>query len=366
MHMDKVLSNPLKKSEEQKGNKILERIKKHYKEYFIHAIKRKWLEIPEDISHREIGFGYLKKVDDRNLSFDSDKDYLRWVLKKTPFHIYKSLSYMEYPHSIGGSQQKKIFKREIAFDIDVHRVKKCTHRDEGWICKYCLEEAKNQAFILIDEFLIPDFGLSKNDLRVVFSGNRGYHIYIKPQDREIRDTIEHWNRYQRRYLIEYILGKNLSLNYVGSGWKKRILNNIKNKQLRSQLSNHDNWKKIIDKKNEREKNRIINLINSIKNRLELDEKVMEDDIRLLRVIGSLHGYTGFMVREVKYNSLEYFNPLDHAIFSKFNKEYYNVKINQKIDSLRIKDRLYTYRSREIPVSMLLFLFGHGVDFEILD
>ncbi|XQN74897.1 DNA primase catalytic subunit PriS [Methanothermococcus sp. Ax23] len=346
--------------------KILDEVKKHYKEYFIYAIKRKWLEIPDEIHHKEIGFGYLKKVDNRNISFDSEKEYLKWVLENAPFHLYKSLSYMEHPDFIGGASQKKILKREMAFDIDVHRVKKCTHEDDGWICKYCLEEAKNQAFILIDEFLISDFGLSKNDLKIVFSGNRGYHIYIKPQDEEIKNTIEHWDRYQRRYFIEYILGKNLNLNYVGSGWSRRILNNIKNKQIKTQLSKTKNWKQIIDKKNENDKNKILSIIENTKNRLELDEKVMEDDIRLLRVIGSLHGYTGFIVKEIKYNSLEYFNPLNHAVFSKFNKEYYNVKINQKIDSLRIKDKTYTTRSKEIPASMLLFLFGHGVDFEILD
>ena len=347
-------------------NELPQEIKNLYSLYFKYAIKRKWLEIPDDIAHREIGYGYLKKVDNRNLSFESEKEYLLWVLKNSPFHLYKSLSYMEFPDKVGGTHQKKIIRREMAFDIDVHKTEKCKHNDEGWICDNCLEEAKNQTFILIDEFLMPDFGLSKDDLKIVFSGNRGYHIYIKPQDEEIKNTIEHWDRYQRRYFIEYILGKNLNLNYVGSGWSRRILNNIKNKQIKTQLSKTKNWKQIIDKKNENDKNKILSIIENTKNRLELDEKVMEDDIRLLRVIGSLHGYTGFIVKEIKYNSLEYFNPLNHAVFSKFNKEYYNVKINQKIDSLRIKDKTYTTRSKEIPASMLLFLFGHGVDFEILD
>ncbi|WP_292460446.1 DNA primase catalytic subunit PriS [Methanothermococcus sp.] len=350
---------------DENKNKILDEVKKHYKEYFIYAIKRKWLEIPDDIRHKEIGFGYLKKVDNRNISFDSEKEYLKWVLENAPFHLYKSLSYMEHPDSIGGASQKKILKREMAFDIDVHRVKKCTHKDDGWICKYCLEEAKNQTFILIDEFLMPDFGLSKNDLKIVYSGNRGYHIYLKPQDEEIKNTIERWDRYQRRYFIEYILGKNLNLNYVGSGWGKRILKQFeKNKIGVKQFEKTSNWKSIIDKK--KNKDKILSIIENTKNRLELDEKVMEDDIRLLRVIGSLHGYTGFIVKEIKYNSLEYFNPLNHAVFSKFNKEYYTIKINQKIDLLSINDKTYNSKSKEVPASVILFLFGHGVDFEILD
>ena len=345
---------------------ILSLIKRCYREYFRDAVKNRWLEVPEDIRHREIGYGYLNKVDNRNLSFNSEEEYLRWVLDRSPFHLYKSLAYMEYPSSVGGAQKKGIFRREIAFDIDVHRVKGCTHRDDGWVCNHCLEEGKNQVFILIDEFLTPDFGLSKEDLKIVFSGNRGYHIYIKPRDEDIRDIIEHWSREERRCLIEYILGKNLNLNYVGSGWKRRILKAIKNKRLLAQLRRSNNWKNIIEKKSEREKKRILNIIERVKNRLELDEKVMEDDIRLLRVIGSLHGYTGFVVKEVKYNSLEYFDPLKDGIYPKFNRVYYNIKIKEKIDPLRIGDDIYTYRSKEVPLSVVLYLFGHGVDFEILD
>ncbi|HIP84332.1 MAG TPA: DNA primase catalytic subunit PriS [Methanothermococcus okinawensis] len=344
----------------------LDLIKKYYREFFRDAVKNRWLEVPEDIKHREIGYGYLKKVDNRNLSFNSQGEYLNWVLDRSPFHLYKSLAYMRYPSSVGGAQKKGLFRREIAFDIDVHKLKRCTHRDQGWLCRHCLEEGKKQVFILIDEFLIPDFGLSKRDLKIVFSGNRGYHIYIKPRDEDIRDTIEHWSREERRYFIEYILGKNLSLSSVGSGWKRRILKAIKNRRLLAQLERSSNWRRILERLREKERKRIVSIIEKVKNRLELDEKVMEDDIRLLRVIGSLHGYTGFMVKEIKYNSLEHFDPLRDGIYPKFNREYYNVKIKERIDPLRIGDNLYTYRSKEVPVSVILYLFGHGVDFEILD
>lgn len=346
------------------GNIIMDEIKNLYKQYYIYSIKRKWLEIPDDIPHKEIGYGYTKKVDNRNLSFETEVEYLKWVLKNAPFHLYKSLSYMEYPNSPGGAAKKKIFRREVAFDIDVHKTEGCDHDDE-WICEECLDVAKNQVHILAEEFLFPDFGLSDKDIKIVFSGNRGYHIYIKPQDLELRERIEKWDKPQRRFFIEYILGKNLNLNYVGSGWKRRFLKHFeKNKIGIRQFEKTSNWKSIIDKRKNKEK--ILSIIEETKNRLELDEKVMDDDIRLLRVIGSLHGYTGFIVKEIKYNSLEYFDPLDHAVFSKLNKKFYTVKINQKIDSLRIKNEIYDHRSSEIPASFLLFLFGHNVDFEIVE
>jgi len=349
-------------------NPLFNEIKKLYHQYFEYSIKRKWLEVPAELPYREIGYGYLKKVDDRNIVFNNEIDYKKWVLKKSPFHLYKSLTYMELPEKKGGASQKQLIKREIAFDIDVHMTKHCTHKDEGWICEHCLEEAKNQTYILIDEFLIPDFGLSPKDLKIVFSGNRGYHIYLNPTDEEIKNTIEHWSRYQRRYFIEYILGKNLNLNIVGSGWRRRILKQFKEKRPKigtKQFEKNPNWKSIIDKKSNADK--ILDRINYTKNRLELDEKVMEDDIRLLRTIGSLHGYTGFMVKEIKYHSLEVFNPLNHAVFSKFHKKenkYYAVKINQKVDDLTIKGETYNHKNTEIPPSYLLFLFGHNLNVEV--
>jgi len=340
-------------------------VKSLYKSYFQYALKRKWLEIPEELPYREIGYGYLKKVDDRNIVFEKKEEYLKWVLEKAPFHLYKSLTYTEYPEKKGGASQKKLIKREIAFDIDVHKMENCTHKDEGWICDVCLNESKNQCYILIDEFLIPDFGLSPNDLKIVFSGNRGYHIYIKPQDEDIKKSIEKWDRYKRRYFIEYILGKNLNLNYVGISWRKRFINQFKKHKIGiKQFENNPNWAKLIE--NRRNKDKILNIINNTKNRLELDEKVMEDDIRLLRTIGSLHGYTGLIVKEIKYHSLEVFNPLEHSVFSKFYKtdKYYSVNIEKEIDDIIIKGEVFNHNSKEIPPIYLLFLFGHKIPVKI--
>ncbi|MFU8652620.1 DNA primase catalytic subunit PriS [Methanotorris formicicus] len=344
-------------------DKIVNEVSNLYKEYYSYVIKNDLLEVPEGIEYREFGYGYFKKVDNRNISFKDGEEYKNWVLKNAPFHLYKSLSYMEFPSKSGGANKKKVFRREIAFDIDVHKTKKCRHSDD-WVCEYCLEEAKNQALYLIEEFLMSDFGLSGDDLQIAFSGNRGYHIYIKPKDEEIRNIIESYEKPQRRFLMDYILGKNLNLSKIGSGWKRRLLDVFKKKKIATkQFEKEDNWKKIIEKRKNRDK--IYSIINETLNKLELDEKVMDDDIRLLRVIGSLHGYTGFMVKEIKYKKLSSFNPLKDAIFNDFNEKFYNVKIKQKIDKIIINDETYNNKSKEIPASVLLFLFGHGVNFEII-
>ncbi|ENN95684.1 DNA primase, small subunit [Methanocaldococcus villosus KIN24-T80] len=329
----------------------MEVVKRLYKEYYNYVINNNLLEVPEKIEYREFGYGYLKKVDNRNLSFKNEKEYKMWVLSNTPFHLYKSLAYCYYPNRQGGAKQKEVFRRELAFDIDVHKTEKCKH-DNDFICKYCLEKAKKQALYLIDEFLLTDFGLKEDDILIVFSGNRGFHIYIKPKDLKLRDIIEQYSKEERRFLLSYVLGEHLNPSYIGYGWRRRLFKLLKPKDKK--LLYRKNWKGFFNK----------DVI--LKNRLELDEKVMEDDIRLLRVIYSLHGYTGFIVKPVAYKDLKKFNPLKDAIFGKFEEKWYKVEINSDREfSITINNRRYTNRSKKVSGTALLFLFGHNIKFELL-
>ncbi|WP_457612114.1 DNA primase catalytic subunit PriS [Methanocaldococcus sp.] len=333
-----------------------------YREYYRYAINSNILEVPDQIRYREIAYGYKNKVDNRNLSFKSEEEYKRWVLKNTPFHLYKSLAYMRYP-SNSGAKNKEIFRRELAFDIDVHKTESCEHGDD-WICKHCLNLAKKQAQYLIDEFLFPDFGLEEEDIKIVFSGNRGYHIYLKPRDENVRETIEKYGKEERRLILNYILGKNLSLNNINSAWRRRIIKELRKYKISIKgLKNERNWNKILSKRED--KKRIINIIEKVKKFLEIDEKVMEDDIRLLRVINSLHGYTGFIVKDLTYKELKKFNPLKDAIFKNFENKSFKIEIKEEIDKIKINNKTYSSKSKKVSGTALLFLYGHGVKFNLI-
>ncbi len=335
-----------------------------YRLYYIENINK--IEVPDCIEYREFGYGKYKKVDDRNISFKNEKEYKNWILYTVPYHLYKSLAYMKYPSNSGGAENKEIFRREIAFDIDVHKTEKCSH-DDNWICEKCLEKGKKQALYIIEEFLFPDFGFEEDDIKIVFSGNRGYHIYLKPK--KYLDVLESFNKEDRRFLLNYFLGKNLTLKNVGSGWRRRIAKElkkrgiIKSEKKYNQFLREKNLEKLINKYKSKEK--IKKIINELKN-LELDKSVIEDDIRLLRVINSLHGYTGFIVKELSYEELKKFNPLEDAVYEKFNKIYYNVEIlDNKKFKIKIGGDKITHKSKKINASGLLFLFGHGIKFQVL-
>ncbi|ADG13779.1 DNA primase, small subunit [Methanocaldococcus infernus ME] len=337
-------------------------IKELYKKYYQYSIKNNLLEVPERLRDREFAYGYENKVDNRNLSFSSEKEYKSWVLRYTPYHLYKSLAYMKYPKN-SGAKNKGIYGRELAFDIDAHKTEKCEHRDD-WICKYCLDSAKRQAIYLIEEFLFEDFGLSEEDIKIAFSGNRGYHIYIKPKDIEVKKKIEKYSKNERRVILNYILGRNLNLSNLNSAWRRRLINILRKYKISvKELKNERNWKKVLERREDKE--RVYNIIKKALN-IEIDEKVMEDDIRLLRVINSLHGYTGLIVKELTYKELKKFNPLKDAVFEEFENEKFKVSINEEIDKIKIAGKSYSSKSKSVSGTALLYLFGHKIDFNILN
>ncbi|WP_423793044.1 DNA primase catalytic subunit PriS [Methanocaldococcus indicus] len=341
-------------------------INRLYKKYYLYAIKNNILEVPEFIEYREFGYGKKNKVDNRNISFKNEKEYKSWILNIVPYHIYKSLAIMRYPSNSGGADKKGVIRREIAFDLDIKKTKRCNH-DDNWICKYCLEEGKKQTLYLIEEFLFPDFGFDEEDIKIVFSGNRGYHIYLSPKNENIKEIIEHYSKDERRFLTSYILGENLTLKNVGFGWRRRIAKKLKEKGIiknEKKFLNNKNLESIIKKYKETTQNKIYKTIEELKS-IELDKKVMEDDIRLLRVINSLHGYTGFIVKELTYKELKTFNPLKDAIFEEFENIFFDVDIvDNKKFSIEINGKKYTNKSKKLTASALLFLYGHNIKFNI--
>jgi len=79
------------------------------------------------------------------------------------------------------------------------------HRKE-FVCKDCLGVAKDEAFKLIEDFLIPDFGFKKDEIEINFSGNRGYHVHVVSKDvLSLKDDA-------RKEITDYISGNGLDFN----------------------------------------------------------------------------------------------------------------------------------------------------------
>ncbi|MFX1293774.1 MAG: DNA primase small subunit domain-containing protein [Promethearchaeota archaeon] len=403
-----------------KNIKRQEFLSKMFKNYYNSAFNKNYCL--KDINYREFGFFYwdLNKFV-RHLGFSDLESLSNHVISKVPKHIYSSAARYKNPNA-SNMKLKSYIDCELIFDLDIdHFPTSCKDEHDKWICKKChttgsgiapkiclskncnsnsfkeitwecdkcMEIAKNEIFFIIEEFLSKDFGLNpKQDLYIVFSGRRGYHIHIEKECFRYLDTNA------RREIVDYITGKGLVPSYHGfslkaenkpnifdNGWRGRIV-----RLISRFLTNSGNEEvgKIIRKATEIEtikKNLIlqlnsrdpsfsypgigeqtwINLIDAAINKYgaKIDQPVTIDIHRLIRLPGSLHGKTGFLVKKLSLNELEKFDPFTHAqVFSGtkkiFVKDTPQFKIgNETFGPLKNKQV-------ELPMSAAVFLLCRGL------
>lgn len=217
-----------------------------------------------------------------------------------------------------------------------------------WICQKCLDITKEQVYHFIDNFLVDDFGISMDKVQLFFSGHRGYHVHVE-------EPIFHdLDQEARREIVDYITGQGFSFkiwnfqqeqnNMQGfridqPGWAGKIarelysilkngesqitniFGSILNKTLLTQLvDNRQDLLTRIERKMSTWQVKSIGqgtwykIFEVLRDRIksDIDAVVSIDLHRLIRLAGSLHGKTGFVVKEVKYEHLPAFNPLSDA------------------------------------------------------
>jgi len=330
---------------------------------------------PSDIQSREFGFLYWdtnKFV--RHLGFSSFNNLHNHIISQSPQHIYCSASRYETPDA-PNMKLKSYIDCDLIFDFDVDHIptpckaihdkwtckicgtagtgtapescpsKTCNSKSFGettWECEKCMEIAKSEITFIIEEFLAKDFGLDpNNDLYVVFSGRRGYHIHVE------KEVVRSLDTNARREIVDYITGKGLIPTYHGfnpaaqskpnifeKGWRERIARWVL--KFVSEASKDDLKKILTDRVNiEEARTEIISQLNSRNpswaftkigeitwNKLiqttinkfagKIDQPVTIDVHRLIRLPGSLHGKTGFLVKKLAFSELQNFDPFSDA------------------------------------------------------
>ncbi|MDH5266748.1 MAG: hypothetical protein OEW62_03615, partial [Candidatus Bathyarchaeota archaeon] len=195
---------------------------------------------PTSIEKREFGFLLLdEKIMLRHKGFRGVDD-LRFSLKKiVPSDVYFSSAYYERPEE--EMKGKGWLGADLIFDIDadhiptpcgkVHDIWVCSNcgavgrgmspkecptcreqkfNEKTWPCEVCLESAKVEAIKLID-MLTKDFGFSSGELKVGFSGHRGYHVHVESEEVRALDSMA------RKEIVDYVLGTGLEAEFHGLG-----------------------------------------------------------------------------------------------------------------------------------------------------
>jgi DNA primase small subunit len=381
---------------------------------------------PTSIEKREFGFLLLKeRVMLRHKGF-RNVDTLRSFLKTVvPSDVYYSGAYYERPEE--EMRGKGWLGADLIFDIDadhiptpcgkVHDIWVCSNcgavgrgvspkkcptcgeqrfNEKTWPCEVCLESAKVEAIKLMD-ILTKDFGFSSEELKVGFSGHRGYHVHVESEEVRALDSVA------RKEIVDYVLGLGLEAEFHGLGergvkgsrvlagpelddfgWRGRIARGtydllltaspeelekigLKKKGIDT-ITQHketllESWKEKgpwgIIKGIGPESWRKIARYGVEKQSVKIDTVVTTDIHRLIRLTNTLHGKTGLKKIEVPVTGVERFDPLKSAIT--FKTGTVTILISDA-PQFRLGDETYgPYKEQkiELPTAAALMLLCKG-------
>jgi DNA primase small subunit len=352
-----------------------------------------------DLKSREIGFIPFNGTMVRHYQLMDKADLLGFLYKNVPRHFYHSVAYYEFP-SIRSMLEKKWKGAEFVFDLDADHIEGA----EKMNYEETLARIKIHTKRLLSKFLLGYLEIDVNNLKLYFSGGRGYHIHISTS------AFEQMNSDQRREISNLVRGEGLTLKNVlnqissisfrGKGWLKNLdskLTEELNLIYRGKSSGYvdeltyqnitENFQKTISFKDKRHRSDIL-LIEGIEkypiikenldlkklfdkiiqeykmeNSCEIDEPVSTDIHRLIRFPDSLHGKTGLRVINIQLdedlNEFDKFIPLNDAVPKQFSTGLVKVRLNKPF-SINFNNKFYQLKDiQEVPEDLSVFLIASG-------
>lgn len=175
---------------------VISMFARHYKEAA--------LEMPERFSKREFGFMLFDRPGMiRHTGFSTRADLKKFLVERIPAHVYYSSAYYEKPGA-PTMTEKKWLGADLIFDLDADHVRGA----EKLPYEQMLQRVKEEVTRLLDEFILHDLGFEAKDVRIVFSGGRGYHLHIN------HPSVVRLSSHERREIVDYITGTDLDLEIL--------------------------------------------------------------------------------------------------------------------------------------------------------
>jgi DNA primase small subunit len=376
----------------------------------------------ESIEKREFGFSSFEGQMLRHKGFSSMGELSSFLKIFVPADVYFSCAYYEDPEA--EMEKKGWLGADLIFDIDAdHITTSCNkvHDDwtcggcgfsgkgmepekcpvcggekfevNTWPCENCLASARAETVKLLD-MLMQDFGFSEKELRVFFSGHRGYHIHVENEAIKSLDSIA------RKEIVDYVCGlgldvvlqglgiessyafENLDLN--SSGWRRRVARGIYDFILNANLEDYKNLgvKGNVAKAIMKNKDVILKKLSSANaytavkgvgfetlkkiaefcaksQAAQVDTVVTTDIHRLIRLANTLHGKTGLKKVEVPISKMEDFDPFERAIA--FKKGTATIFVSD-VPKFKLDGESYgPYRNQkvELPLAAAVLLICKG-------
>ncbi len=372
-------------------------LKKRFKNFYWNTP----VKAPSEVERREFGTGTLdSKIKVRHKSFRTGKELNNFLKREAPFYISYSAAYYEFPEN-QPMTTKNWDGADLIFDLDVDM----DYLEEGGLGK-----VKNETLNLLS-FLLDDFGYSKKDVAVNFSGGKGYHVHVSSP--EVRDL----GRDERQEVVDYVTGsgfelsdffvqeavKGVDLEAKGDfrsrrdstaltrgpsagdvGWGKRAYEIaldfvssdvdklkkeyrmppkradllVRNREANMRMLRDGRWDGLVGFTDYMKKRVVeryaVELVG------DADKMVTVDTTRLIRLPDTLHGGSGLIAKTVE--DIDSFNPLVDAVA--FGGDEVSVELSGKVPAFSLfENRFGPYKKDKIKIpeyaAVYLLLKGMG-------
>ncbi|MEF8852829.1 MAG: DNA primase small subunit PriS [Haloarculaceae archaeon] len=325
-----------------------------------------------------------------------------FLARERPKHVYFSAGRYDDP---GASTMSGKGWRcsDLVFDLDADHLPSVVLGEDSYA--EMLAKCKDALLRLLD-FLENDFGFE--DLSVVFSGSRGYHVHVR--DESVLDL----DSDSRREVVDYVRGIGLEFDHVvdeetvggeagrkspatnrylpnDGGWGARIHSRVRDlaETVRGQdadeaietLSQYEGigegkamamYNIATDRFTEIERGNVsahtafeqvaqqFASVTVTEQNAPIDEPVTTDTNRLIRLPGSLHGGSGLATRRIERDDIDAFDPLVDAVPETFVGHQINVEVTEPGPvALADFDETVTEGVVELPEYVGVFLMARG-------
>ncbi len=373
-------------------------LKQAFKEFYFKNAEK--IITPIRMKEREFGYMSFDKVMVRHLSFQTEGDLRAFLIKEMPHSVYYSCAY--YYEPTFAMDEKGWKGADLIFDIDADDIptrckeehdhwicKDCNFMDKGkrpdkcpkcegmrideknWVCPLCLKATKDEAIKLMD-FLLKDFGITKENIEVYFSGGRGYHVTVE------RSALEELDQLARSEISDYVSGIGLNLESLGiskrasyekmqrmlplandSGWRGRIAKFFSEMEFECYNSNDVKDKMIYIYRKMKHKN-FENFVGEVIGKLstKIDAMVTTDIHRIFRLPNTLHGSTGMLKR--RCDDLLSFDPFIDAVA--LGEEPMQIFVDHSPKFTLMGKIFGPYKSERVklPLMAAVYLIGKGL------
>lgn len=388
----------------------------HNSRFLFKAFRRYYMNespiMPDRFTKREFGFFFFdKQMVQRHIGFTSPDLLRTFLISNVPSHSYYSTAYYRYPTK-PVMDEKEWLGAELIFDLDADHLEgadKMTYSD-------MMLRIRSEMMHLVDDFLCSDLGFSADQIKLNFSGGRGYHAHVPATE------VLGLGTHERRELVDYITCTGLNMDWVfpfkqvatsqyksgdlsrtnvsqyrtipsedDGGWKHKMRNGLKDviadfctmetKDIRKKYSGAKASQNATVSKVQEDirkagnsiftNNSMVNLTKTSQEMLvrimgedmaplmsgEVDKPVTPDIKRIIRLPGSVHGKTGLRVTPITRDELTNFDPLQFAVPKTYTDEPVRITMRKDMQLDMLGQHFSLKGETEVPEYVAVFLIG---------